>query len=114
MTTFANDRQTTIPMYERVDLLDDAERVELIHMIDFARSNPHHHEALYQLHAKGPVWDGDVISKQHRSDLLDIGACSKVVVKGQEGFNACTYLGRRLLRVYDWLRGPLPGIEPLR
>lgn len=112
--TFTHDRQTSIPMYERPDLLDDGERLELIHMIDFARTYRHHHEALYQLHAKGPVWDGDVISKQHRTDLLDIGACAKVIMKGQEGFNACTYTGRRLLRVYDWLHGPLRGVEPLK
>jgi len=111
---FAKDRQTTIPMHERPDLLDHQEAIDLINMIDFAKVNRGLHGQLYQLHAKGPVWDGDVISKSQRSDLLDIGACAKVVVKGQEGFNACTYFGRTLLRVYDWLHGPLPGTEPLK
>ncbi|RYY67678.1 MAG: hypothetical protein EOO12_00025 [Chitinophagaceae bacterium] len=111
---FPNDHQTSIPMHERLDLLDDAERFELLHMIDFARQNRRLHEALYQLHNNGPVWDGDVVSKTYRSDLLDIGACAKVIVKRQEGFNACTYLGRRLLRIYDWLYGALPGAEALK
>lgn len=111
---FPADHQTSIPMHERIDLLDDAERVQLLHMIDFARQNRRLHEALYQLHAKGPVWDGDVVSKADRSSLLDVDACAKVIMRGQEGYNACTYLGRRLLRVYDWLWGPLAGAEALK
>ena len=102
---FPADRTTTIPLNERPDLDDKEELIELIHMIDFAKRHRTLHEQLYQLHAKGPVWDGDVISKSERSDLLRIGACAKVCVKGEDGFNACTYFGRSLLRVYDWLYG---------
>lgn len=111
---FAHDRQTTIPMHERPDLLDCKGALDLIHMIDFAKNNKRLHEALYQLHAKGPVWDGDIISKSERDSLLDIGACAKVCVKGEQGFNACTYEGRMLLRIYDWLYGSLPGAEAVR
>lgn len=108
MTThFDNERQTSIPLNARLDLNDPAENVELLHMIDFARQQRGLHEQLYQLHSRGPVWDGDVISKSDRSALLDIGACAKVCVKGEDGFNACTYFGRSLLRIYDWLHGPL-------
>jgi len=114
MKHFAPDRQTSIPMHERIDLLDASERDQLIQMIDFAKTFKCGHEALYQLHAKGPVWDGDVVSKNDRDVFLDIGACAKVCVKGEQGYNACTYFGRTLLRVYDWLHGPLPGTEPLR
>lgn len=110
MAHFAKDRQTTIPLNERIDLLDDHERVELIHMIDYAVINQRIHEQLYQLHSRGPVWDGDVISKSERSELLDIGACAKVCVKGEDGFNACTYFGRSLLRIFDWLYGPM-GVD---
>ncbi len=104
---FAADRQTSIPMNERIDLLDADERAELIHMIDFAHRRRSLHEQLYQLHSRGPVWDGDVVSKSDRTELLDIGACAKVCVKGEDGFNACTYSGRALLRIYDWLYGPI-------
>jgi len=107
MTHFAKDRQTTIPLNERIDLLDDEERAELIHMIDYAKINRDLHEQLYQLHSRGPCWDGDVISKVDRDMLLRIGACAKVCVKGEQGFNACTYFGRELLRIFDWLHGPL-------
>ena len=104
---FAEDKQTSIPMHTRIDLLDKEERDDLIHMIDYAVTNKRLHEQLYQLHSRGPVWDGDVISKSDRSDLLDIGACSKVCVKGEDGFNACTYFGRSLLQIFDWLYGDL-------
>lgn len=110
MSYFAQDRQTSIPLNERPHLDDKEELVELIHMIDFAKQNRSLHEQLWQLHAHGPLWDGDVISKVDRSELLDIGACAKVCVKGQDGYNACTYFGRAMLRIYDWLHGPLKNI----
>ena len=103
---FKEERQTSIPLYERVDLLDANERDELIHMIDFAKRHFALHEQLFQLHRNGPVEDGSVISKSHRDALLDVGACAKVCVRGDQGYNACTYFGSRLLRIYDWLHGP--------
>jgi hypothetical protein len=108
MGYFGKDRTTTIPLNERPDLNDKDELVELVHMIDFARNNKRLHEQLWQLHATGPLWDGDVISKTDRNELLQIGACGKVCVKGEDGFNACTYFGRSLLHVFDWLYGKLP------
>ena len=110
----ADHRQTSIPMHARPDLLSPSELLELVHMIDFAKANRSLHEQLYQLHAKGPVLDGDVISKSQRTELVDAGACAKIVMKGQEGFNACTYYGRALLRIYDWLHGPLADVEALK
>jgi hypothetical protein len=94
-------------MNERVDLMDDEERVELLHMIDFSRNSRSLHEPLYQLCSRGPVFDGDVISKSARDALLTIGACAKVLVKGEDGFNAATYFGNYLLKVFDWLYGSL-------
>ena len=106
---FDKDRTTTIRHHERPDIDDKNELVELVHMIDFAKHNRGLHEQLSQLHIHGPCWDGDVISKGDRSALLDIGACAKVCVKGEDGFNACTYFGRELLQIFDWLHGPLRG-----
>ena len=114
MSYFEKDRQTSIAMFERPDLMDKGELVDLVYMIDFAKSYRRGHEALYQLHAKGPVWDGDVVSKNDRDVFLGIGACAKVCVQGEQGFNACTYFGRNLLRIYEWMYGALPGTEPLK
>lgn len=104
---FADDRNTTFPGNARIDLMDNSERSNLLHMIDFAKQRRDLHEPLYQLCMRGPVWDGDVISKSARDDLLDIGACAKVWVAGEDGFNAGTYFGGYLLKVFDWLHGPL-------
>lgn len=41
----------------------------------------------------GPLYDGDVPSKAARDELLQGGFIAKVVVKGEDGFNACTYKG---------------------
>lgn len=104
---FKPDRQTSIPLNERPDLDDKEELVQLVHMIDFAKCHRDLHEALFQLHAKGPVWDGDLISKTDCAALRGIGASAKVCVNGEDGFNACTYFGQALLRIYDWLYGSL-------
>lgn len=47
----------------------------------------------------GPLDDGDVPSKSGRDTLLTSGYISKVVVKGEEGFNALTYKGARAYRL---------------
>ncbi|WP_022729747.1 hypothetical protein [Fodinicurvata sediminis] len=98
---------TTIPLYERIDLEDKEGLQALIRMIDFARNNKHLHEQLNQLSQQGPLWDGDVICKADRGDLLKIGACVKVCVRGEQGYNACSYYGHELLGIYDWLYGRL-------
>jgi len=48
---------------------------------------------------KGPLYDGDVPSKSGRDNLLDSGYISKIVVNGEEGFNACTYKGAQAYRL---------------
>lgn len=58
-------------------------------------------DTLYGMLERGPLYDGDVCSKQERDRLLEKGYCAKVVVKGQDGFNACTYKGQRLYRCLE-------------
>lgn len=50
-------------------------------------------------YSNGPLEDGDVPSKSARDSLLDKGFVSKVIVKGEDGYNACTYKGRLALSV---------------
>ncbi|NAR91489.1 hypothetical protein [Acinetobacter haemolyticus] len=47
----------------------------------------------------GPLYDGDVPSKSSRDVLVKDGFIAKVVVKGEDGFNACTYKGRWAYRI---------------
>jgi hypothetical protein len=95
--------ETSIPLHERPDLSDNEENIQLVRMIDFAVRHPGLVEQLAQLYTYGPLFDGDVISKSDRDDLLSIGACTKVCVRGEDGFNACSYFGSDLLRVYQWI-----------
>lgn len=47
----------------------------------------------------GPSYDGDIPSKSGRDILLAEGFVAKVVVKGEQGFNACTYRGHAAYRL---------------
>lgn len=58
-------------------------------------------ETLRVIHDKGPLFDGDVPSKVARDFLLTTGLVTKIVVKGVEGFNACTSKGSRVFRLAD-------------
>ena len=49
----------------------------------------------------GPLEDGDVPSKIARDKLVDSGYMAKVVVKGEDGYNACTYKGARAYRLLE-------------
>jgi len=52
-----------------------------------------HREVLGQLVERGPVWDGDIISKSARNDLMDWGLATRVCVKGEQGFTGANYRG---------------------
>ena len=49
----------------------------------------------------GPLEDGDVPSKIARDKLVDSGYMAKVVVKGEDGYNACTHKGALAYRLLD-------------
>ena len=51
-------------------------------------------DTLIALVEQGPLWDGDVPSKRQRDELIEHGLCAKVVVRGEDGYNAATYAGR--------------------
>jgi len=52
---------------------------------------PSHWEVFEQLHFTGPVWDGSIISKSHRNDLIEVGLATRVCYKGAQGYTATTY-----------------------
>lgn len=49
----------------------------------------------------GPVYDGDVPSKSARDSLMADGFIAKVVVRGEQGYNACTYKGHAAYRLIE-------------
>lgn len=51
----------------------------------------------------GPLFDGDVPSKSGRDSLIEKGLAVKVVVRGEDGWQAATYAGR------DAYKAQFPG-----
>ena len=51
-------------------------------------------DTLIALVEQGPLWDGDVPSKSGRNSLLERGYACKIVVRGEDGYQAATYSGR--------------------
>lgn len=69
-----------------------------------------HGESLMQLVEHGPIWDGDVISKSRRDDLIRWRLATRVCVKGEQGFTAATYRGWAVH--YGGLK-PRPEAKPI-
>jgi len=54
-------------------------------------------EQLQQL-VKGPIYDGDIISKSNRSELFDMGLAIRVCCKGEQGFTGSPYIGYSIVK----------------
>lgn len=57
-------------------------------------------DTLLALAKDGPLWDGDVPSKNGRDDLIDHGMAVRVVCKGEQGHTALTYKGSDFFVAY--------------
>lgn len=52
-----------------------------------------HRETLAQLLYQGPVWDGNIVSKSHRDDLMEWGLATRCCYMGETGYATATYRG---------------------
>ncbi len=69
-------------------------------------------DTLIALVERGPLWDGDVPSKQGRDSLVRRGLAAKVIVKGEDGWQAATYAGRDAYKaLYPGPDGPADTIK---
>ena len=59
----------------------------------YSYMTPAQREELKLLIEKGPVWDGDVLSKATRDDLLRLGLASRAVIKKNQGYTVANYHG---------------------
>lgn len=59
---------------------------------------PDERDCLRQLVNEGPVFDGDILSKSARDDLIDYGLAVRCCVKGEQGYAAATYPAFPLLK----------------
>lgn len=51
-----------------------------------------HREVLKQLLFQGPVWDGSIITKSYRDDLIRYGLAVRCCFMGEQGYTAATYI----------------------
>lgn len=48
-------------------------------------------EVLRQLLFQGPIWDGNVLSKSARDDLISYGLATRCCFLGEQGYTVATY-----------------------
>jgi len=72
-------------------------------------------DTLIALVEQGPLWDGDVPSKVGRDSLIAQGLAVRVVVKGEDGWQAATYAGRDEYKaLYPGPEGPADTMREAR
>lgn len=54
-------------------------------------------EQLQQL-VNGPIWDGDIISKNHRGILFEMDLVTRVCCKGEQGYTGARYIAYSVLK----------------
>lgn len=72
-------------------------------------------ETLIALVERGPLWDGDVPSKSGRDALILQGLAARIVVRGEDGWQAATYAGREAYKAaFPGPDGPADTIKEAR
>jgi hypothetical protein len=61
------------------------------------------HEQLRQL-INGPIYDGSVISKSQRDELLRLRLATRVCCKGEQGYTAARYFALSVMKVVDQIK----------
>lgn len=46
---------------------------------------------------KNPTWDGDVVCKSHRDELLIMGIATRICCNGEQGYTAAKYIAYCIL-----------------
>lgn len=65
-------------------------------------------EQLQQL-INGPIWDGDIICKSHRSRLFEMGLAIRVCSKGEQGYTGAKYVAYSILKA---IKNPPTAARP--
>lgn len=87
-------------LHESVELSSANELKDAIKLIiEVQAMNSGMRDCIRASFLNGPLDDGDVPSKVGRNELLTSGYMSKIVVNGEEGYNALTYKGARAYRL---------------
>ena len=87
-------KQLLDALHERLDTSSAEELKEACELIiEVQAMDSSERDCIHAGYKNGPLFDGDVPSKNGRDKLLDKGYMAKVVVKGEDGYNACTHKG---------------------
>lgn len=93
------------PVRRAVDaMIGDDHRYSEQGRVAWDAMTPAEREQLGQLLFQGPVFDGCVISKADRTNLIEYGLAVRCCFKGKTGYTAATYAG---CRVYKDGRGEI-------
>lgn len=82
-----------IPHLVNMGGVNDEERYRCANEIYFHLRKSGHYEQLLQLVKNGPIYDGDVISKSRRNDLIRWKLAVRCCFKGEQGYTAASYYG---------------------
>lgn len=105
--SFLSKSKTTLAdllnvIHESVELSSANELKEAVKLIvEVQAMNSGMRDCIRAAYLNGPIDDGDVPSKSGRDALLTSGYISKVVVRGEQGFNACTYKGASAYKLIE-------------
>lgn len=89
-------------LHESTELSSSEELKRACHLIvEVQAMNGAERDCIYAAYQRGPLDDGDVPSKSGRNSLLEKGYMAKVVVKGEDGYNACTHKGGWAYRLLE-------------
>jgi len=88
-------------LHEDPKLSSEEEQIESLNLILLAEQTREKAlDTLVGLFERGPLYDGDVPSKSERDWLLQNDLAAKVVVKGEDGYQALTYRGAWCYRLW--------------
>ena len=77
-----------------VDDSEQSERVAALHLISETQElSSAERDTLRACYQKGPLYDGDLPSKAGRNGLVEKGMLVQVIVRGEDGYNACNSKG---------------------
>lgn len=93
-------------IHESLELSTDQELREAVKLIiEVQDMDSAQCDCLIAAYENGPLEAGDLPSKAGRNELVEGGYLSMIVVKGQDGFNACTHKGAWAYRLLKALEG---------
>lgn len=96
----ANLKQLLDALYESTDTSTAEELKRALELIiEVQEMSAGERDCIRAAHEAGPLFDGDVPSKLARDLLVTKRYLAHIVVKGESGYNACTYKGASAYRL---------------